>query len=66
MISYRAEVGELKKKLMARGALCAMMSGSGTAVFGIFTQKEVAESCLDEIRREGYFAELAVPIEKRL
>ncbi|HPE34401.1 MAG TPA: 4-(cytidine 5'-diphospho)-2-C-methyl-D-erythritol kinase [Bacteroidales bacterium] len=32
-------IGEIKKQLYASGALFAMMSGSGSAVFGIFNKK---------------------------
>jgi 4-diphosphocytidyl-2-C-methyl-D-erythritol kinase len=35
------EIGELKQKLYAMGALYACMSGSGSAVFGIFENKPV-------------------------
>jgi 4-diphosphocytidyl-2-C-methyl-D-erythritol kinase len=33
------ELADVKKKLLAEGALYAAMSGSGSAVFGIFDQK---------------------------
>lgn len=56
----------LNSVLIQRGALGAMMSGSGTAVFGIFSDKDAAKSCVSLLKKEGYFAELTVPIEKRL
>ena len=37
------EASELRTKLISQGAVGSMMSGSGPAVFGIFTEKEKAE-----------------------
>lgn len=37
------EIGEIKKKLVDNGALAALMSGSGSVVFGIFTDPQTAE-----------------------
>ncbi|PHV69373.1 4-(cytidine 5'-diphospho)-2-C-methyl-D-erythritol kinase [Sporanaerobium hydrogeniformans] len=42
-------IEEIKAKLMKEGALGAMMSGSGSAVFGIFETKEAA------VRAANYF-----------
>ena len=40
---------EIKKRLLEQGARLASMTGSGTAVFGIFDSKEAAEKCRKEI-----------------
>ena len=36
-------IAEIKEKLLDRGALFSLMSGSGSAVFGVFDTKEIAE-----------------------
>jgi 4-diphosphocytidyl-2-C-methyl-D-erythritol kinase len=43
------EVFELKDAMLQRGALCSMMSGSGSAVFGIFETPQLAKSCFETI-----------------
>lgn len=47
-------IGELKAWLLAAGAAGAMMSGSGSTVFGLFAAgtEAQAESCLRELRQE--------------
>ncbi|TAN44273.1 MAG: 4-(cytidine 5'-diphospho)-2-C-methyl-D-erythritol kinase [Nitrospirae bacterium] len=43
-------IGELKKKLFYSGAVAALMSGSGSSVFGVFESREAAEKaagCFD-------------------
>lgn len=39
-----SEIGKIKKCLLKSGAYAAQMSGSGSAVFGIFADKEQAEA----------------------
>ena len=41
----------LTKKFMENGAKAASMSGSGTAVFGIFDSRIIAEKCRKRLRR---------------
>jgi 4-diphosphocytidyl-2-C-methyl-D-erythritol kinase len=40
--AYYPEVGAIKGELMAHGAAGALMSGSGSAVFGLFTDRHAA------------------------
>jgi len=42
------EIGRLKARLLAAGARAACMSGSGSAVFGVFADKAAAEAALPE------------------
>lgn len=42
VIARRPEVGEVRDRLLAAGALAAAMTGSGAAVFGIFPKEEQA------------------------
>jgi 4-diphosphocytidyl-2-C-methyl-D-erythritol kinase len=39
------EVGRLKEELLARGAVAALMSGSGPTVFALFSDRQAAETC---------------------
>ena len=44
------QIGEIKSKLSECGAYAACMSGSGSAVFGIFTDEDKASSALEALR----------------
>ncbi len=52
----RPQARELKQKLLHAGALCALMSGSGPSVFGIFLSDIRAEICASAMRKQGHFA----------
>ena len=45
-------VGDYRSRMYAHGAACAMMSGSGPTVFGLFTEQETAAHTAEEFRRE--------------
>ena len=45
-------------------ALTAHMSGSGSAVYGIFTDKHNAEQCCIKLKKGGYFTALCNPDNK--
>ncbi len=57
-------IDELKARLSAAGAAGAMMSGSGSTVFGLFAAgtEAQAESCLRELRQEYGQAYLVAPL----
>ena len=59
--SELSEVAKIKKTMLKYGALGALMTGSGSAVYGIFTELEKAESCMDRIGSMGELF-LAKPI----
>lgn len=44
------ETGEIKEKMLSSGARASLMSGSGSAVFGIFDSEESAKNALDEFK----------------
>ena len=44
------EIGDIKSKLISSGAKAALMSGSGSAVFGIFEDDTLAASACDSLR----------------
>ncbi len=51
----------LKDALLTHGAKGALMSGSGSAVFGIFADKACAQRCALSLQKEGYFATVCTP-----
>ncbi len=55
-------VGELKSIMQANGAIGAMMSGSGTSVFGIFDREENAQAALSALLSAGADAHLCYAI----
>jgi len=46
------EIGAIKRTMMAGGAVCALMSGSGPTVFGFFTHQDGAVRCVDALTRQ--------------
>ena len=51
-----AEVEDIKGDMLKYCARRAVMTGSGSAVFGLFTDPEQSERCVDRLREKGYFA----------
>jgi 4-diphosphocytidyl-2-C-methyl-D-erythritol kinase len=47
------EIGRYKERLMAAGAQGALMSGSGSSVFGVFASKRAAQRAFQSLRKEG-------------
>ena len=54
-------VAEIKRKLMNAGAQGAVMTGTGSAVFGVFQDENTAESAARQLRKEYLFSVTAVP-----
>ena len=50
------EVDKLKSAMLNKDALKANMTGSGSAVFGLFETLEAAEICCSKLKSWGYFA----------
>ena len=46
-----AEIRTIRSRLLDKGALGAVMTGTGSAAFGIFDQREAAEAAWSELRR---------------
>lgn len=57
----RPYVTSLKKIMNDNGAVSSMMSGSGTAVFGIFKNESDAENAEKELASSGAFAAVCYP-----
>ncbi len=47
----RPEIGEIKRELLAAGAAAAGMTGSGSAVFGLYREEEGARGALGALSR---------------
>ncbi len=60
------EVLSLKARLVEHGALGALMTGSGSAVFGIWPDLELAERAAEQLRRQGLWAEAAQTLDESL
>lgn len=46
-------IAEIKTHMMAHGAICAMMSGSGPTVFGLFDKEDTAAAAYEAMRSSG-------------
>ena len=52
-VPMHPEIERIKEMMMEKGALAAMMSGSGPTVFGIFAEEEKAYEAKTRIRNSG-------------
>ena len=52
------EVADIKAAMLASGALNAVMTGSGSAVFGLFSSEKEAGRCAEALSEKGYFAQV--------
>ena len=51
---YYPQIPQIKKELLEAGALNSLMSGSGSTVFGVFDDYDLARAAADRFRsREG-------------
>ena len=55
------EIYEIKKKLLMQGAMTAQMTGSGSAVFGIFPDQKKARAAATALRSSENYAYTAQP-----
>ncbi len=65
-VHMHPEIETIKKAMKEKGALNAIMSGSGPTVFGIFDDEEVAKMAAEHIRSLGVSKEIfvTVPVSK--
>ncbi len=54
----------LKTKVMEEGAQAALMSGSGSAVFGVWADPQSAAAAAARLRRQGLWAEAVQTLER--
>ncbi len=57
-----SEIMKLKDELIEMGAMGALMTGSGSAVYGIFEKKKTAVKCADELSEKYPFVEVCTPV----
>ena len=57
-------VREIKGVLLDHGALSAMMTGTGSAVFGVFEDEAAAERARERLGKDYRFAALARPVKR--
>ena len=62
VVNRYPQVGEVKKKLLGFGALGAGMTGSGSAVFGIFAEETMARAAFTELGKTYVETFLASPV----
>lgn len=62
MVSDVSEINTIKEIMYRYGALVSCMSGSGSAVFGIFTDNAYALKCTEYLKASNYFSKLCRPI----
>lgn len=61
-ITPREVIDEAKNALLDYGALDSMMTGSGSAVFGLFKRKITAERAYKELKEKFPFVSIAEPV----
>lgn len=60
------EIHTIKNTMLSYGALCSVLSGSGSAVYGIFTDSSAANSCCQKLLKSGFFAFQSLPEKQGL
>ncbi len=64
LTAFLATVDEIKETMIELGAENSIMTGSGSAVFGIFNSEKSAEKCCENLKKSGLFATISVPTER--
>ncbi|MFZ0319257.1 MAG: 4-(cytidine 5'-diphospho)-2-C-methyl-D-erythritol kinase, partial [Candidatus Sulfotelmatobacter sp.] len=59
------ELSEVKSALEREGAKYASLSGSGSALYGLFASKEAARAAVTKLRRQGCAAQATVTLTRR-
>ncbi|MBE6785134.1 MAG: 4-(cytidine 5'-diphospho)-2-C-methyl-D-erythritol kinase [Ruminococcaceae bacterium] len=58
-----ADRAVIKGIMRKHGCLCCCMSGSGPSIFGVFEEKDEAEKCLEELKKEYDSSYLCLPMK---
>lgn len=61
-VTENSDVSEIKRICTELGAEYSAMSGSGSAVFGLFTNRQDAEKCFLHLKERNFFAEVCKPL----
>ena len=62
LVTDNRDVEDLKKHFRENGAETALMSGSGSSVFGIFSDKKEAVKCCRTLQKYYYYAEYCTAV----
>ncbi|MEG0614448.1 MAG: 4-(cytidine 5'-diphospho)-2-C-methyl-D-erythritol kinase [Oscillospiraceae bacterium] len=62
--SSNSDTEKIKEIMNENNALCSVMSGSGSAVFGIFEKKRFAAAAQDDLQKFCEYTEICSPVEK--
>jgi len=54
-------IGQIKQTMLHSGAVCSLMSGSGSSVYGLFPSRKDVETCEGILRQRGYFVSMTAP-----
>ena len=54
------DLADLKATFLQNGAHQSLLTGSGSAVYGIFSEKETAKQCLKKIKKKCEFTFLGI------
>lgn len=57
-------IKKIKEKIMIRGALKSCMTGSGSAVFGIYKDSEDSDRAREKFEKEGFLSFVCEPVKK--
>ena len=57
-------IREIKSALLDQGALGAVMTGTGSAVFGVFEDEAQAEKAREALKKDYRFCRTAVPVDR--
>ncbi len=64
VLEHRPIAAHIRSVLLENGAVCAMMSGSGPSVFGVYKSLSDAQTAVDILRAERCFAQIAIPVSE--
>lgn len=59
-----SDVEQIKKICLNDGAVYSAMSGSGSAVFGLFEDMTSARDCCNDLQKNGYFSVVCTPVSR--
>jgi 4-diphosphocytidyl-2-C-methyl-D-erythritol kinase len=59
------ELSEAKRALVRAGAKYASLSGSGSALYGLFASREEAAQAVKKLRKQGWTAQATVTLPRR-
>lgn len=62
LVTQTRDVFDLKKFMLDSGAKTAVMSGSGSSVFGIFEDEETARKCEENLQKYYYYSKYCTAV----